>query len=198
MQLGRCGRDGRTGQSGMGSNPRRRTQKHFSILTTLSACGVQAGSKKRCAALPAQSFPRRRGRRATHPPTISVTHALWPGAPHSYPLRLPLTHKPKPIPIVDPPPLLSHQKFPPLTHSQARSRVIKPSAHGVGWSCREELVRGGQGVRAFPITRRQLLPSNRQLQPPGTHPIFAFQAKLNNPPNCALEMPTTSVLKPRL
>lgn len=63
---------------------------------------------------------------------------------------------------------------------------------------REELVRGGQGVRAFPITRRQLLPSNRQLQPPGTHPIFAFQAKLNNPPNCALEMPTTSVLKPRL
>lgn len=111
----------------------------ISILTKLFACTVHAGSRKRHAALPAQSFPRKCGRRANHPRTISVTHALWSVATHFRIFSDSLSHtNPNRFPqSISQPPLLSHQKFPPLTHSQSRSRVLKPSAHGVGWSCRE-------------------------------------------------------------
>lgn len=85
------------------------------------------------------SFPRKCGRRANHPRTISVTHALWSVATHFRIFSDSLSHtNPNRFPqSISQPPLLSHQKFPPLTHSQSRSRVLKPSAHGVGWSCRE-------------------------------------------------------------
>lgn len=111
----------------------------ISILTKLFACTVHAGSRKRHAALPAQSFPRKCGCHANHPRTISVTHALWSVATHFRIFSDSLSHtNPNRFPqSISQPPLLSHQKFPPLTHSQSRSRVLKPSAHGVGWSCRE-------------------------------------------------------------
>lgn len=174
----------------------------ISILTKLFACTVHAGSRKRHAALPAQSFPRKCGRRANHPRTISVTHALWFVATHFRIFSDSLSHtNPNWFPqSISQPPLLSHQKFPPLTHSQSRSRVIKPSAHGVGWSCREWSWWGGvMGWVLFPSPEDSCYPAttNCSLQGP-TQSFFGFQAKLNNPSNCALEMPTTSVLKPRL
>ena len=142
------------------------------VLTKLSVCNVQSGTKEeRCstagATLPWETWQPRQ----TSSAHFSDSCSLIRGHSLSYLLRLPFIHEP--FPTANQPPLLSHQKIPLLTHSQSKSRSHKPKCSRGGLVMqRVDLVRGVPGASAFPISRRQLLPSSKQRWPPGTHLVF--------------------------